>query len=125
MDKENLRDFYITPLYLETMRYRSRYWTKEFIKTQLFYFKQTIPDYPEVHEILENELHTRDLNHLRKNTRRLSNADIEKLLKQSKHKKYEHNPDYREVIQTEIEIRSGAKRLKDFSGDLQARITEL
>ena len=117
MDQEDLRKFYITPLYLQLMRQRSRYWTEEFIKKQLFYFKQTIPDYPEVHEVLENELHVRNLNHLRKEARVRPLAELKKLLA-----KYKHEPDYCEVLQTEIEIRSGNKELKDLSKGQQAII---
>lgn len=119
MGKEDLREFYITPLYLETMGRRVRFWTEDFIRTQLFYFKKTIADYPEVLELLENELRRRGLNRLRKKLRLLDLEELRRLLDGE----YKQEPDSCEVIQTEIEIRSGAKRLKEPSQNPQAKIT--
>ena len=120
MKQENLREFYITPLYLKTMKQRSRYWTEEFIKKQLLYFKQSIPEYHEAHDILENELHVRRLNHLRTEARSRPLPELKKLLEQ-----YRNEADYCELIQAEIEIRKGAKELKDLVKDRETKIKPL
>jgi len=110
--EEELREFYITPLYLETMRTRASRWSPEHIKSQLQLFRRTIPDYPEVLELLEGELHKRNLNDLRRHARKSLNEQLPALLQ-----KYGAEPDYREVIETEMEIRKGVKRLYDASGE--------
>ncbi len=108
LQKEDLREFYITPLYLKTIQKRAKKWSEDFIIKQLAYFEKTIPDYPEVHEILQTELHTRRLNQLHKNIRKLGKNELLKLLQ-----KYKDEPDYCEIIQAELEIRSGANQLID------------
>lgn len=109
---EDLRDYYITPLYLQTMAKRVRDWSTEYIKKQIALFRRTIPDYPEVFEILVDELHKRHLNQLLRHIRKSPASDLKALLE-----KYGEEPDYREIIMTEMEIRNGAKRLHDASSD--------
>ena len=108
----DLRAQYITPLFIQSMRDRLPDWSEDHLKRQIRLFHRTIPDYPEVLEILEGELHKRNLNTLLRHIRRDSSADLQKLLE-----RYGHEPDFREVIETEIEIRGGALRLYDASGE--------
>ena len=117
-EKEDLREFYITPLYLNTMRQRAKSWSEDFINRQLLYFQKTIPDYPEVHEILQTELHTRKLNQLHKAVRKMKKNELTQLMQ-----KYKSEPDHCEVIQTELEIRSGADFLVDLSGETNYKNT--
>ncbi|MCB1325953.1 MAG: hypothetical protein H7A21_02140 [Spirochaetales bacterium] len=105
---EDLRVFYITPHYLAQMRARAREWSPDFIKYQIECFRFTIKDYPEVLEILEGELHRRELNAIQRSVRRMSVAEIKKQLQQ-----FSDRPDHAEVLRTELEIRSGASRLRD------------
>lgn len=109
-EDEDLREFYITPLYLQTMRDRVRDWDDEFIQHQYRLFHKTIRDYPEVLELLEGELHRRHLNRLRKSIRGRPEAELRELMKRNA-----REPDYVEVIQTELEIRQGFARLTDAS----------
>ncbi len=109
---EDLREFYITPLYLETMGSRVKEWTDEHIKNQIRLFRRTIGDYPEVLELLEGELHKRHLNTLYRHIKKSPNSVLEQLLE-----KLGDEPDYREIIETELEIRGGAKHLHDSSGE--------
>jgi hypothetical protein len=113
---EDLREYYITPDYLAQMRQRAREWSDDFIRYQHRVFRKTIVDYPEVFELLEAELHRRNLNRLHKGIRRKSEAELRALKKQ-----YTAEPDYVEVIETELEIRKGVRRLAD-SSDGKARI---
>lgn len=113
--EEDLREFYITPEYLARLRERARAWDEPTIQIQLRLFHRTIPGYPEVMHILEGELHTRSLNQLRRSIRRWPVPRIEEL-----RQKLESDPareDHVEVIQTELEIRGGARRLFDASGE--------
>ena len=110
--EEDLREFYVTPLYLQTMAGRARLWSREHIQYQLQLFRRTMPNYPEVLEILEGELHRRNLNKLRSFARGGSAGQLRSLLR-----KYGQEPDYREVIETEMEIRKGVRRLHDSSGE--------
>lgn len=114
---EDLREFYITPDYLKELKRRARVWEDAEIREQLLYFKTTIPDYPEVHEALEGELHRRKLNKLRRHARRLRGEGQLKALLE----KYGAEPDYREVIETELQIRRGANRLYDPESDASGR----
>ncbi|MCB1169352.1 MAG: hypothetical protein KDK25_03410 [Leptospiraceae bacterium] len=104
---DDLRQYYITPTYLEVMRNRARYWSEDFIQAQLSQFRHTIPDYPEVLELLEGEIHRRRLNTLKARIRRLKNPELEAM------KEQQSDPDAREVIETEILIRQGTRRLPD------------
>lgn len=97
---EDLREHYITPLYLSTMAVRARDWTEEFIKEQIAEFKRTIPEYPEVFEVLEAELYSRRLNVVHAEVRRAPSAALPALL--AKHK---GDADIAEIISTEIELR--------------------
>lgn len=106
---EDLREQFITPLYLQTMEQRARIWSSEFIQQQLSQFLQTIPDYPEVLEILEGELHRRKLNEIRKKARKLRTAELNQLMKSLT------DPDQIEVVETEIQIRRGVVSLPDAS----------
>ena len=113
--EEDLREFFITPEYLQRLRERARDWDEPTIQIQLRLFHRTIPGYPEVMFILEGELHTRSLNQLRRTIRRWPAERIEEL-----RRKLEAEPqreDHVEVIQTELEIRGGAQRLFDASGE--------
>lgn len=103
---EDLREFYITPDYLSVMTRRIKSWNKESILGQLHLFRKTIPDYPEVMDILEAELHKRDLNKLVRYIKKKPVSELQSLLK-----KYKNTPDFKEVIDTELEIRSGVPRL--------------
>ena len=108
---EDLREYYITPDYLATMRSRSREWSDDFIREQHQLFRGTIvAEYPEVLEVLEGELHRRNLNRLHRSIRRKSADELQAL-----REKYRAEPDYVEVIDTELEIRGGARRLVDRS----------
>jgi len=110
--KEDLRKYYITPHFLSTLHGRARRWSEQFIKKQIAYFKETIPDYPEVNEILENELHRRILNTTKTLVRKSSPAELEKLKE-----KHENAPDLKQIIEVELEIRSGTSHLNDPSGE--------
>lgn len=104
---EDLRLHYITPLYLKIMSDRARTWSEEFIQSQIEYFQRTIPDYPEVFAVLENALAARKLNAFRREVRasrpeRLAELSGEKL-----------SSEYSEILQAELGIRSGVRRLED------------
>ncbi|MCR9142254.1 MAG: hypothetical protein NXI24_08375 [bacterium] len=110
-EPEDLREFYITPTYLAVMKDRARDWSDEFIREQYRIFRGTVvAEYPEVLDLLESELHRRNLNRLRKGIRRKSREDVLAL-----REKYAAEADYVEVIDTELEIRGGARRLHDRS----------
>ncbi|MCB1165885.1 MAG: hypothetical protein KDK37_13090 [Leptospiraceae bacterium] len=104
---EDLRQYYITPMYLETMRQRAMQWTDEFIELQMQQFRTEHPTYPELQELLEGELHRRRLNQIKRKARSLKTPDLESALKK------QTDPDSREVIQTELLIRQGMRRLPD------------
>lgn len=112
--EEDLRLFYITAEYLERMRQRARDWSEEFLLLQLEHFRRTIPGYPEVHELLEGELHARRLNQLHRRLRTMKDGDLRAALSAAR------DDDEREIIATELEIRSGVRRLKDESGQRAA-----
>ena len=103
----DLREYYITPLYLETMAIRARSWSVDFIQLQLKQFLATIPDYPEVMEILEGEIHRRKLNEIKKKARTLPEDRLIAFQKSL------NDPDEKEVVETEIQIRGGARELPD------------
>ena len=109
---EGLREHYITPLYLDEMTARLPDWSTEHIVSQAKIFRRTLGDYPEVLELLEGELHRRNLNKLRAHIRKSSTPELDTLLE-----KYGREPDYHEMITTEIEIRGGATHLHDASGE--------
>ena len=109
---EELREFYITPVYIDIMTRRASFWSTEHLKKQILLFSRTIPDYPEVIELLEGELHKRNLNKLLRHIRSNPNIDLKALLN-----KYGGEPDYHEIIMTELEIRKGVKHLFDSSGE--------
>lgn len=110
-EPEDLREFYITPTYLAIMKDRAREWSDEFIREQHRIFRGTaVADYPEVLDLLESELHRRNLNRLRKGIRGKAEKEILAL-----REKYASEADYVEVIDTELEIRGGAHRLVDRS----------
>lgn len=106
---DDLREFYITPSYLQTMKIRAQEWTGSFIQEQIKLFDKTIHEYPEVKELLEGELHRRLLNDVRRKARKYTLTDLEKYKRQFK------DPDTIEVIETEIEIKKGMKKLTDKS----------
>ena len=112
---EDLREFYITPEYLDRLKGRAREWDERTLQTQLRLFHRTIPDYPEVMQIIGGELHRRSLNQLRRSIRRLDVPRIEELL--HKFEREADREDHVEVIETELAIRGGAKRLFDASGE--------
>ncbi|MBI3395693.1 MAG: hypothetical protein HY042_07660 [Spirochaetia bacterium] len=99
--KENLREHYITPAYLELMGKRARDWTEEFIRDQIQEFKRTIPEYPEVCEVLEGELYARSLNDLHQRVRRASADELSRFLSSPA-----LDPDKAEIARTELELRS-------------------
>ena len=101
---EDLREFYITPQYLKIMGLRVKKWSDQLIKDQLHLFSKTIPDYPEVLELLEGELYRRELEVLRKKIKLMSTEQIIQLSG-----RYEKDSDFRELIQVELDLR---KRLK-------------
>ncbi|RMG58770.1 MAG: hypothetical protein D6722_23195, partial [Bacteroidetes bacterium] len=101
-------EYYITPEYLSRMKARARHWSTEFLKTQARLFRKTLPDYPELTDLIEAELHRRNLNLLLRSIRKKPDASLPALLQ-----KYRNVPDYAEVIRTEMEIRSGKARLSD------------
>jgi hypothetical protein len=104
----NLREFYITPEYLKLMESRARHWSERFIQDQIEQFRRTIPDYPEVVELLENELHRRRLNALRMQLRSLKKEELRERLK-AMQRQYEAGAitqDELEVAETEWRIRN-------------------
>ncbi len=102
---EDLRQHYITPLYLSTMALRARDWSEEFIRFQIEEFQRSIPDYPEVVEVLEAELHSRRLNQVHDEIRRASSADLPRLME-----KHKSDTDVAEIIGTEMELRKLRER---------------
>lgn len=98
------------------MRRRARQWTEEFIEQQLQQFRHSIPDYPEVHELLEGEIHRRNLNRLKRRIRKMGTSELREL------RQTQTEPDSLEVIDTELLIREGTKRLPD--SEENARISE-
>ncbi len=108
METEDLREFYITPLYLETLSLRSRQWDHRLIQEQIRLFRENHPDYPELVQILEEELHRRRLNLLHSNLRKAEEGELGRYLA-----KYGSEPDFREMIQVELEIRRGVRQLHD------------
>ncbi len=118
-EPEDLREYYITPDYLAQMRRRAREWTDEFLQLQMSYFRRTIPEYPEVAEALEGELYARTLNRLHRAARSRSLVEVKAMLK-----KYGAQPDYREILEAELEIRSGVRRLTDRTDGRGSRISE-
>lgn len=113
--EEDLREFYITPEYLARLRDRARDWDEGTIQIQLRLFHRSIPDYPEVMGVLGDELHRRSLNQLRRTIRRWPVPRIEDLRR--KLASEPEREDHVEVIETELAIRGGAKRLFDASGE--------
>ena len=105
---EDLREYYITPEYLSRMKARAQTWSREFLQTQASLFRESLPDYPELTELIDGELHRRNLNQLLRAIRKKPDASLPRLLR-----KYQGVPDYAEVIRTEMEIRSGKPRLSD------------
>lgn len=106
---EDLREYYITPVYLQTMEQRAKFWSADFIRIQLQQFLETIPDYPEVLEILEGELHRRKLNEIKKKARRLTSKELKDWIRKLE------DPDHIEVAETELQIRQGVSSLPDAS----------
>ncbi len=105
---ENLREFYITPQWLTLLAERSREWDDALLKEQLSYFKKTLPDYPELHQVFEEELHIRLLNRVNKKARSMNTKAI-----QNEIQKRDPDDDIVEVLRTELEIRSGKERLSE------------
>lgn len=107
----DLREHYITPAYLQQMRERAREWSDEFIREQHLLFRGTVvANYPEVLDLLAAELHTRSLNRLHRGIRGKPRSQLMSL-----REKYAAEPDYVEIIDTELAIRGGARRLYDSS----------
>ncbi|MBE7438674.1 MAG: hypothetical protein HS115_09500 [Spirochaetales bacterium] len=104
----DLRNSTITPEYLDLMRQRSRQWTVAGLREQLKYFKYTIPDYPEVLEILEGELFARELNSVVQSVKKLP-VDRLRLLAE----KYRDQEEILEIIQARIAICQGARHLAE------------
>lgn len=106
----NLREFYITPDYLRRMALRARQWTDDFIAGQIEQFQRTIPDYPEVVELLENELHRRRLNRLGRELRGLPLKELHRRLVSMKQDfaAGRITQDELEVMETEWKIRTGS-----------------
>lgn len=102
--KEDLREFYITPVYLTTMEKRSKNWSDQFISEQITLFKHSIAEYPEVIELLEGELYRRELEAFRKKIK-LHNTEELKRLKTT----VDAESDFAELIHVEMDFR---KRLK-------------
>ena len=104
----NLREFYITPAYLKRMEMRARSWTEAFITGQIDEFRVTIPDYPEVIELLEAELHRRRLNGLKTKVRRLAGNELVHFLEsmQDLFRKGGISQDELEVVETEWKVRN-------------------
>ncbi|MDH5654455.1 MAG: hypothetical protein OEZ34_00985 [Spirochaetia bacterium] len=95
--KEDLREFFITPAYLEAMKSRSRKWDSSLIREQIQLFRKTISDYPEVIEILENELYRRELEALRKEIQKKRENEIQRL-----YMDYDKDSDFAEIIRIEL-----------------------
>ena len=107
-EMEDLRQYYITPAYLSVLSERVRNWADDLIAHQLLLFKKTIPDYPEVLEILEGELYRRELNSLKKRIKKLTSKELKSL-----NRKFSDHADSFEIVQTELFIREGKKILPE------------
>lgn len=108
ISEEDLREFYITPAYLSLLADRIKGWTEDLISQQIVLFKKTIPDYPEVTEILEGELYRRELNVLKTKIRKMNSAELKTL-----HKKFSTRTDSAEIVKTELLIRQGQRILPE------------
>ena len=104
---EDLREFYITPLYLERLEQRARIWSEEFIEEQSRLFMQSHPDYPELVEILNGELKRRHINRMIESIKQSSKEQLHELERTTL------DPELLEVIRASIEIRAGAARVFD------------
>jgi len=104
----DLRESFITEQYLELMKQRSRQWSVAEIHEQLKYFKYTIPDYPEVLEILEGEIFARELNQVVQSVKKLPLDRLHQLAR-----KYKDQEEILEIIEASIAIRQGARRLQE------------
>lgn len=91
------------------MASRARHWSERFIIEQIEQFRRTIPDYPEVVDLLEGELHRRRLNALRKELRSLDKDELQRRLRlmQRDYKAKAITQDELEVVETEWRIRNG------------------
>ena len=109
-ESEDLREYYITPLYLEVLKRRIASWNPELVKEQLRLFQENLSDYPELLEVLEGELYRRELNEIRIRARRSPTKDLKKIMSQ-----YGKDADKKEIVMTELLIREGQKRLPEQS----------
>jgi hypothetical protein len=112
----NLREYYITPEYLKLMASRARQWSERFIAEQMEQFRRTIPDYPEVVDLLEGELHRRRLNALRKELRLLNKDELQGRLQlmQRDFAAKAITQDELEVAETEWRIRNRKRLPEDY-----------
>lgn len=96
------------------MEGRAREWDAAFIRRQISAFAAAHPDYPELVETLEGELHRRRLNALMKEVRSLSVADLEAKLRQGRidFRADRLSGDELEVIETWWRVKTG-KVLRD------------
>ncbi|MBW7857335.1 MAG: hypothetical protein H3C43_03310 [Leptonema sp. (in: Bacteria)] len=112
----DLREFYITPTFLKVMANRAKSWSSKFIQDQIDQFQVTIPDYPEVVELLEAELHRRSLNQLKQ---KLKNQTIQQLKQtvinlQKQYNDGQVSQDELEVAETEWRVRKRMKLPEDY-----------
>jgi len=98
------------------MASRARQWSERFIADQIEQFRRTIPDYPEVVELLEGELHRRRLNDLRKQLRSLNSEELYGRLQvmQRDFAAKAITQDELEVVETEWRIRNRKRLPEDY-----------
>lgn len=113
---EDLRLYYITQDFLRRMSDRARDWDEAFISEQARAFARAHPDYPELVEILEGELHRRRLNALKNEIRSLPRAALEQRLKEVRalFRAGEITRDELEVIETVWRIRTGRSLSEEY-----------
>lgn len=107
---EDLRVYYLTPEFITRMANRAQRWSEDFIQNQISEFRKTIPDYPEVVEILESVLHARRLNDFHKKIKKMGPEALVSLLKAGNLEN-----DFLEILRAQIEISKGNSRLEDTS----------
>ena len=117
LEKKEFYSYYMTPNYLERMRQRAFEWSDSFLQVQSGLFKKSIPECTEVQSILKAELHRRKLNRFRKDIKKRPLEKLEQSLKSC-----QSEPDFCEMLHSEIEIRKGAERLSGAGGESEVRL---
>lgn len=106
--EEDLREYYITPEFLERMTSRAKEWDPVMIHEQIEIFRKTLPEYPELVNLLSDELYRRDLMTFYRKVRQASTKRLRDALQ-----KLAPGSDKREMISIEISLRNGERRLDE------------